>query len=279
MASASDAGPDMTVMLVRVRFDAAAPEGAACLLTFTDPQPGVAVASLLPLEAMSRPAPERAAAELRVLCVPAGSADEAAWRDRAQAWMESATDDGDPPLRAGGDGSSVLWKAGRAVILAPADRMEPALAAVAEFAYYEWQLRRLETEIAADWHILESHMPLAQEVRAKDLKGRPGLAAGTAQTMQRRLRCARLERRLMSPAASLGEAAVKLGRRLRDEAEIGERLETLDGQIEIYEYVYELANQRMGEYRNFRREYIVEILIVLLLAAEVVLMAWQFTGY
>ena len=82
--------------------------------------------------------------------------------------------------------------------------MEPALAAVTEFAWYEWQLRRLETEIAADWHVLDPYMPLAQEVRGKDLKHRPGLAAGTAQTMHRRLRCSRIERRLLAARAHAG---------------------------------------------------------------------------
>jgi hypothetical protein len=271
--AADDGAADLTVTLNQIRFGAEVPAGAAVLATFIDPEPTCAAASLLPLPAgPALPLPDPLASDLVVLCVPAGSPDEAAWRERGRAWLEPADDESDPPVRASGDGLAIAWRPGAAVISGPADRLEPALAALAEFAHFEGHLRRLEAEVAADWPTLESHTPLAHEVHGKDLKLRPELAAGTARTMNRRLRCARIERRLTAPAASLGESAATLGERLRDEADVAGRLETIDGQIETYEYVYELANQRMGEYRNFRREYLVEILIVALLAAETLLL-------
>ena len=50
-----------------------------------------------------------------------------------------------------------------------------------------------------------------------------------------------------------------MGEKLRSLARVEERLERLDGQIEVYEYDYELINQRLGEYQHFRKEMIAEI--------------------
>jgi hypothetical protein len=53
-------------------------------------------------------------------------------------------------------------------------------------------------------------------------------------------------------------AAQKLGDELRERARIESRLETVDAQIEVYEGVYEMASQRMGEYRAAREEHVLE---------------------
>jgi uncharacterized Rmd1/YagE family protein len=53
------------------------------------------------------------------------------------------------------------------------------------------------------------------------------------------------------------------------------RLETADGQLEVFEGVYEMSGQRMGEYRAAREEHVLEWVIILLLAAELLLLLVQ----
>ena len=64
--------------------------------------------------------------------------------------------------------------------------------------------------------------------------------------------------------------ARQLGAILREKAEVEDRLESVDEKTEVYEYIYELASQRMGEYRNARREMILEIAIIVILVVETI---------
>ena len=52
-------------------------------------------------------------------------------------------------------------------------------------------------------------------------------------------------------------------RQARDSLDIEDRLETLDGQIEVYEDLCELANQRQTDYSHFIREFVIEVMIVI----------------
>ena len=56
------------------------------------------------------------------------------------------------------------------------------------------------------------------------------------------------------------------------QAEVVDRLGWLDDRIEVYEDLYELANDRLSEFSYFNREYRLELWIILLLIAEVVIM-------
>ena len=54
--------------------------------------------------------------------------------------------------------------------------------------------------------------------------------------------------------------------------EVQDRLKALDDRLEVFEDVYELANDRLLEYGNFLTEARLEIWIIVILVAEVVLM-------
>jgi len=56
---------------------------------------------------------------------------------------------------------------------------------------------------------------------------------------------------------------------------VEQRLEQLDDRLEVVEDVYELANDRLSEYRYFRIECFIEIVVAGLLLAELVLMGWE----
>lgn len=118
--------------------------------------------------------------------------------------------------------------------------------------------------------LAERDIPLTHDVKAADLGRQAQLGEMTQRTLLRRLRHVRLEQHLLQFAADLPLPQRKAARLLQRKMRVSSRLEVLDGQLETYEYIYELANQRMAEYANFRREYLVEWLIVVILAIEVV---------
>jgi hypothetical protein len=191
--------------------------------------------------------------------------DQAAITRQAEQWLRSGAA-GKPVFRNNVDGGWVLYSPGRVVICAPEAHVHDLEQALADVQFHDLQLRKLENEIAADWDKAQAHIPLAHRT---ELKRAGELAAMTQSTLSRRMRCARIEPGLLAPLLPTSDNAKKLGERLREQLQIEDRLETLDGQIEVYEDLYELANQRLSDYSSFFREMIVEVLIVVLLAMEV----------
>jgi len=265
----------MDVTLVRVRFAEAPGPGEHTIMEFKDPETRLAVASSLELQALAAPPAAERSEELLVLQVPAGTGRDAPGRAQAQAWFEAPAAQDVPPVHAGFAGVSVRWRPGRAVLEAPADRMEQMLLAVVDFAFHEHELHRLEAEIDADWPVAEADAPLMSHVGRAELARAVAVAGQGTQAALRRLRCARMEGGLFTPPAMLDEAARRLGEELRDKSDLETRLEILDGRIEVYEYIYEVAGQRISDYRHFRREYAVEIIIAAILAIEVLLVAYE----
>jgi len=247
-----------------VRFVEQLDPGATPLLEFHDPYPRWAVASEAPVEPLPA-APQRPGDELFVLFVPLGA--EAAWTPRIGAWLG---DGAGLAARVPLDDGWLLWQPGRAVLVCRPAQFDACLAALASFAFYEMELRKLEEELAADWRIAETCVPLAHDVTTADLVRQAELGEMTRRTLLRRMRQVRIEAHLLGPPQGLAAVPRQAARLLQRKARVASRLELLDGQLETCEYIYELANQRMAEYANFRREYLVEWLIVIILALEVV---------
>jgi tetrahydromethanopterin S-methyltransferase subunit G len=253
---------------VRVRFVERAAAGDSVLMTFKDPAVRYAVVG------------GAGAGEdgLDVMVAPAAAGAQVdAGRSRALVeWLEK-TDDADavPTLYVKLRGVEAMWRPGRAVLQCEAEQAEAMLAAVVEFSHYERELRRIEDEIANGWGELEQDKGLAFDVTPKDLRRSEAVGGRMARVIEQRMRYARIEPHLYEPGVRLIAAAQKLGDELRERARIESRLETVDAQIEVYEGVYEMASQRMGEYRAAREEHVLEWVIIVLLGAEAVLMAVQ----
>ena len=75
----------------------------------------------------------------------------------------------------------------------------------------------------------------------------------------------------MNPAATLPPLAAELGEALREKARIEDRLEAIDGKLEVFEYIYEMVSQRLADCTHRTQGLGVEWPIVTLLAAELVL--------
>ena len=63
-----------------------------------------------------------------------------------------------------------------------------------------------------------------------------------------------------------------LGQRLREKSRVEDRHESLDGQLATSERIYEMTSQRISDYLASRAERKLEWIIIVLLAAEVVLL-------
>ena len=266
------------VAVRRIRFVASPGAGERVLLRFGGPRPQAAVVSDLSLEALAAPAAE-APDELVVVHVAPEALRQTAEGRRAAAWFEGspaiAAVGACPPVAVG----AVRWRPGRALVTAPEKDLEPCLSALAEFAFHEGELRRLEAETAAGWAQAEADSPLMARADRAGAARSDAVADRCAAVALLRLRAAQVEPHLVAPPGAWGEAACDLGRRLRDESDVETRLEVLDGQIEVYEYIYELACQRISDYRHFHREYVVEVLIVIILGIETLMLACEAYGY
>jgi hypothetical protein len=251
----------------RIRFVEQIASGDVVLMTFEDPAPRYAV-----LAGSAMTAGEAGEILDVVLLPPSGASPgmqaepEKNGKDEASIFVKYR-------------GVEAMWRPGHVALQCEPGQAEALLSAVVEFDHFERELRKIEREIAGGWAELEQDKALAFDVTAADLRRSEAVGARMNRTFARRIRFARIEPHLYEPQATLPAVGRKLGEELREKARIETRLETVDGQLEVFEHVYEMSGQRMGEYRAARDEHVLEWVIILLLAAELVLllvpMVWK----
>lgn len=169
-------------------------------------------------------------------------------------------------------GAEISWSPGYASLRCTQEVADALLPGLAHFAQVEAELRRLEEEVSSAWGDLEEDRPIAFEAKPADLRRSPVLAARVSAAFSRRIRFARLESCMLTANSELTPAAAELADDLGEAADLESRFEVLDGQLEVFEHIYEMASQRLGEFRASHQGNKVEWLIVALLAAEIVLM-------
>jgi hypothetical protein len=256
---------DVGIKVLRIRFVTQLPEGAVALAAFNDPAPCFAIVVEHPVDT----AAAGAHCSLDVTLLPPES--PVAAPDAAAAASSIYV-----KLR----GAELTWRPGHATLQCDPAYTDALLPALAEFTHYERELRQIESEIASGWADLEQDKSLAFDVTPADLARREDVGSRMNQAFARRIRYARIEPHLYEPGAALSSAGQKLGAELRERARIEARLETADAQLEVYEHIYEMGGQRLGEFRASHEEHKLEWIIIVLLAAELVAllaqMVWSF---
>lgn len=268
------AGP----MMYRIRFEEQAAADQAVVAEFKDPAPRKAVRTAAAMEAPPADAGSPDPDALEIVAVPWDPRNDPRWRSELQNWIAPASPQSGPPIVVKVRDALVTWRPGRAVIQGAAD-VEPLVAALVDFGHYEAELRRLEQELAEAWPELEEDAPLAYDVTQADMARHKAVGGRMEQTLRRRMRHVRIEPHLYRPASHLPAAARDLGERLREESCVEDRLEIVDGQIESYESIYEMSSQRISEFRAARQGFILETVIIVLLAAETVLTLAELIWY
>ena len=275
-----------TAQLYRVRFVETAPPGQEVLREFPDPypRPRYAIWEEVGLDQLPSPVwpPEREAGDcLHFLFLPGGSTTAFDEQKRGEQWMAKPADPGaEPTVEILMRSDRILWRPGRCMMQGAAERMHETLLALADFSYHEGELRKLEREIDADGAVLARDVPLTTAaVNRESLQGLAHVHQRTCTTTQRRIRCSRLQRPLEKPSITLPGAGRRLVAELLVQCEIQDRLKAVDERLEVYEDVYELANDRLLEFGNFRAEAKLEIWIIVILVTELVVMVAEIGLY
>lgn len=214
--------------------------------------------------------------EVALVAIPAA---EAASHDgviaelvgRAGSWVTAATPGGDPPLIVPLYGTHVGPGPRRAAAIAPSDRLAAMRSSIIDFTDREAELRDIERRIAAALEHVDRDSAVAFEADERALPRRKELSARFATSISLRRRLAVLAPVLQRPAPQPPTLAGQLGERLRDRTRVVERLEHAAEQSDLLERVYSGCGDRLAEFATSRRHLTLECVIVLLLAAEVVL--------
>ena len=203
----------------------------------------------------------------RCWSLPREGKDESRWSKELRAWIESPAPDMFRSSGQNGRRGGAL-AAGRAAVQAAPERMGSFLPAWPISPSTSANSAASSTRRRPAWWEAEDDAPLA--LRAAQVcrlaaavlaGGRPpcSIAASDRPHRTAPLRAGRPR----SP-----RWPQQLGESLREKAGVEDRLEPLDGQIETFEDIYEMASQRWASSTHHRQSQVVEWLIVAILAAE-----------
>ncbi len=248
---------------LRVDFVSQAPAGQTVLRSWSGangPVVGVAVPITLSdfKDETSLPitAP-KASASLYIMYTPA--------RDGAPQLTE-------PVVRLDRDGLLLEWGVGRAIVSGGPILDDETIVALAEFAFYEGELRGLEQKLALYEPSALEDVGRAHRIRASD-RGHWERFRATIEEMNRlRIQFARLEGHFTDAARDLPRDARRLTGRLLRRASAPARATDFGERLEVMEDLYEGANDRVADYRWYLGGTILEVTIVILLLVEAIIM-------
>jgi hypothetical protein len=256
------------VIIRRIRFVPSPPVGVKPIRSYTQPRPCAAVAEAADIGILPPAAWPDPTDQLHVVLVPPGGAEP------GEGWL-SPPDHPDAPaaVTIQRHDMTIEWRPGRAVIRGPADRLDELLAALADFAFYEGELRTLEHTIEAGESAAVADTSRAYRIQGRDREHWPRFAALIDHFGRARLTYARLEPRLVKASRSLPPASRGVVHRLLAKTDVEARLESLSNRLEACEDLYEGATDRVADYRGYRTGHWLEWGIIFLLVLEVVLIS------
>jgi len=257
--------------LQRIAFVVAAGEGQRVLMEFDAPRRRRAVLTTGAL-AGSAATPD-SSSTFEVLTIPATGPDELEPLEGGRAWVDSTSAAGAvPSLTLSLHGAQIVWRAGRAAVVAPVDRLDAIRRTLIEFAFFESELRDIEREVGEGWPQLQADSPLAFDFDERSVERRHDLAKRFQQALDLRGRIARLMPLIHHPHVHPPTLASQVSERLRERTRLADRVEFSSGQIEIFERVYELCGHRASEFQLSHKGHNLEWIIIVLLAVQTILL-------
>lgn len=240
--------------------------GSTCLLEFTTPERRSAIVV----------GPEQPAS-LMLLSVPSQDLDQPELLTTARRWIERRDPGaaGEPSVMITLHGAQIFWHDGRAAIIASPERLAAAKTAVVEFAFHDGLLRSIERDIAARWPELEGDAPLAFDFHERWLRRRDELARRFQAFVLLRTRFVRLVPLVNRPPVYPPTLASQISERLRERTRLADRLDFADGQLEVFERVYELCAERSSEFVLARKGHVLEWIIIVFLAFQTLLLVLE----
>jgi hypothetical protein len=216
-----------------------------------------------------------------LLSVPANELSEEQALGNIQDWVaESNREDSElseaSSLMLNLQNAKVFWSPQRIAVIAEEGRLETVRKSIIEVTFYVGELKSIELALAHWWAQLEIDTPLAFEFAEQDLPKQKELQKRFQEIISLRARLARVTPFLLAPHAYPPTLASQIGERLRERVRVHEQCEFVSDQIEVFEKVYEMCGQRASDYRQARTGHTLEWIIIILLAAEVILMAFDY---
>jgi hypothetical protein len=263
---------------VRIRFVEAAPPDANVLRAFCHPAVRWAIGEPADLEqvlAADLPGlPQHDAFTLVFL--PSGADSPIELQRRAESWVNDPRLPAEyPAIDLVVQSDRIVWRPGRALLIGSPRRVGELSAGLAEFSFFEAELRRLERELDADWPTAEADVSLTHIVDRRAMARRVHVDEMTRRTALRRIRLARLTPLLEKTPLTLSGPMRRLFSELAQQADAVDRLRAADDRLEVFEDLYELANDRLGEFGYFQRGQRLEAWILGVLVIEVLLMVFE----
>ncbi len=264
MTPPSASSTAQSAVAMRVRFLPTAPAGVRVVARFADPSPAVAVVEPIGVvEALGAASTD----DLYIILAPSADATSSA----ALNWIDSSKSPGAPlPVSVGLGKTQISWRPGRMLVEGRSSLTDQLLGAVCEFAFYEMQLRQLESAITPHEATAAVDAKYAYEIHSADKEARAHFGRTMQALAMLRLTFARLEPHLSIPSRLFSPAARKVFVRLCRRSLTEDRLEAATDRLEACEDLYEGAVDRMTDHRWYRRGSLLEIAIIALLLIEVV---------
>ena len=206
-----------------------------------------------------------------LLLVPARVPEEHRVFSQLLAWAEQGGS-ASPPVVLDLYGTLVIWTPRRSAVITAADRLANAATAVSDFAETVAELAVIEQAIADAWADYETDLPQGFAVTTAGPDQLTELSRRYQRAMSLAGRLARLSPRIHQPPLHPPTLASQIGERLRDRCRLADREEFADDQLETILRLYEASSQQASDRLLANREHVLTWVIVLLLAAETVLL-------
>ncbi len=186
--------------------------------------------------------------------------------DEWRSWVESTPiETSTPMVSIAFHRAHVVWRPGRAVVMAPADRIDSVRQAVIEGVRHETTLAGIETAMTAGWADLEADAEDAFEVEAMSPIRRRELKRRYRRTVELRAKLVRMAPYLLSPIVHPPTIGSQVADRWRERLRMEARYEAVNAQLEVHHDVYDACGQRSSDSRLARSGHALEwaILVVL----------------
>ena len=202
--------------------------------------------------------------------LPSGAQTPFEFQKRAEQWMASRPDEMGAPYEVPHRSDRILWRRGRALCFGTGEAFRDVRNAVAYFSFCEAELLSLEDQVAAQWPIVESDLALTHSVSRREVQYQPTIDTRTRQAHAMRIAFIRLDTALARVDHVLSAPSQRIVSELAQQADTIDRLRLLDDGIELAQEVYDTVNDRLLEYRYFFTEYQIEVIIAVILFAELI---------
>ncbi|MEY3173426.1 MAG: hypothetical protein RLZZ436_1340 [Planctomycetota bacterium] len=183
-----------------------------------------------------------------------------------------------PPLLIQLQGVLICVGSDRIGLAGASERIAAVEGATLEYFWLHAEVSGLEQRIDDRWCELDEDTAVAFELSVATLDRREQLRQRFQQMIAAKALLARLAPLIECPVIYPPTLSSQAAERLREKSRLGERLQHLREQLEVFERVYELCGQRMSDFISSRRSHLLEWIIVVLLSFELLLMVIDWLG-